>query len=98
MAEFSYAIRGAISVPDGSKLNDTGTGIILPDGKQIKLWEQVEISTLGEDDERNLDYDELEGLGIFYDGDMCEFEEREDSEQHGGMFWPRGGDQTNGAS
>lgn len=82
---FDYAIRGRICVPEGSKLNNTETGIILPDGKEIKLWEKVEISTVGEDDHRDLEYDELEGMGIFYDGDCCELE---GPVEDGDRVWP----------
>lgn len=70
----SYRLSGQIEVPDGSRINKTGSGVILPNGKEIKIWEQLEISTPGEDDHRNLEYDELEGMGIFYDGDCCEFD------------------------
>jgi hypothetical protein len=71
---FDYTLRGRLVAPAGSKLNDTGSGIILPDGREIKIWEQLEISTPNEDDHRNLAYDELEGMGLFYDGDCTELD------------------------
>lgn len=81
---FDYTIRGRICVPEGSKLNDTETGIILPDGRQLKLWEQVEVQ---EDGEVYHDYDlnELEALGIFYDGDCSKFDGPVDE---GDRVWP----------
>lgn len=76
MATFNYTISGTIEVPDG-KLNDTGTGILFGDNQELKLWEQVEVCTVGEDDHENLSYDECSELGIFYDGDMASIEEAE---------------------
>lgn len=81
MPMYSYRLNGTIEVPDGSKLNDTATGIILPDGKEIKLWEAVEMCTPGGDDHRDLSSIECERRGIFYDGDMCEFEQCYDADE-----------------
>jgi hypothetical protein len=75
MPSFTYRLSGSIEMPEGTTLNPHGSGLVLPDGKEIKLWEQLEICTPGEDDHRNLEYDELEGMGIFYDGEMCDFEQ-----------------------
>jgi hypothetical protein len=73
-AIFDYMISGRLMAPAGSKLNPTGSGVILPDGREIKLWEQLEINTPGEDDHENMDLNEAADLGIFYDGDCCEFD------------------------
>jgi hypothetical protein len=72
---FHYTMRGCVVVPEGSKLNEHGTGVILPDGRCLKVWEQLELHTPGEDDYENLDYNEAEALGIFFDGGLSEFED-----------------------
>jgi hypothetical protein len=73
-ATFDYAIRGRLMAPAGTRLNDTASGIILPDGREVKLWETLEINTPGEDDYRDLTAIEAEELGLFYDGDGCELD------------------------
>lgn len=82
-----YTIRGAIVLPEGARLNDAGTGILLADGKMLKVWEQFELHDAeDEDDTRNLTYDEVTALGVFYDGDTAEYEE---AELHpSGQLWP----------
>lgn len=75
MPLFSYHLSGTIEVPEGSKLSDTGTGIVLPSGDTLRLWEQLELTNSEKDEYRNLTYDELDRMGIFYDGEMCEFEQ-----------------------
>lgn len=75
--QFSYTLTGTLHAPEGTTLSEHGSGIILPSGKEIKLWEQLEICTIGGDDHRDLTSIEAEELGLFYDGDMCDFEELE---------------------
>lgn len=72
----NYTLSGSIEVPDGSTLTDTGTGITLPDGRVLKLWEGWEIhSTNLEEEPTDVSFDELSALGCHYDGDMARFEE-----------------------
>jgi hypothetical protein len=71
-ATFDYAIRGRLMAPAGTRLNDTASGIILPDGREIKIWEQLELRE--GDDYRDLTAIEAEELGLFYDGDGCELD------------------------
>jgi hypothetical protein len=71
-----YTLRGSIEVPDGSKLTDTETGIVLPDGTILKMWEQWEHHASLEDDHpRDLSWSELAEFQCFYDGAMAEFSE-----------------------
>jgi hypothetical protein len=84
-AIFDYAIRGRLMAPTGTKLNDTGSGIILPDGREVKLWETLEICTPDQDDHRDLSALEAEKLGLFYDGDCCEVDAVYVGET---QFWP----------
>jgi hypothetical protein len=76
-ATFHYSLNGSILAPAGSKLTDTGTGIVLPDGNILKIWEQLELQTPGDDgtDPYDISYDQAVDMGIHYDGDMCRFEE-----------------------
>ena len=48
MPNFNYKLSGTIIVPEGSILTDTATGIILPDGRILKLWEAAELSENGD--------------------------------------------------
>lgn len=73
-AVFDYVIRGRLMAPAGTKLNTTGSGVILPDGREVTFWEQLEINTPGKDDHRDLSPIEAEELGLFYDGDCAEIE------------------------
>ena len=74
MTRFHYTLSGTIEVPEGTVLNETGTGLVLSDGKVIKLWEAVEIDD-GTDDFETLSFAEAAQMGIHYDGDMARFEE-----------------------
>lgn len=85
---FHYTLRGSLVAPEGSRLNDTATGVILPDGKTLKIWEQFETQTEGQDDYRNLNDVELNDMGVFYDGDSCRFEEPAPITE-GDTIWPR---------
>lgn len=67
-----YTLSGTIQVPDGSKLNPTRSGIILPDGKLLKLWEAWELN-----EDADISASDLEELGCWHDGDPATFEERE---------------------
>lgn len=72
----NYTLTGSIEVPDGSTLTDTTTGITLPDGRTLKMWEAWEIHPADTDEEpSDISYQELLDLGCFYDGDMARFEE-----------------------
>lgn len=88
MPRYTYTITGALDAPEGSTLNETGTGIILPDGRIFKLWEVGEVydQTQDEDDRyESLSHGEaLTELGIFWDGDCSRFAEIEATEQ----VWP----------
>lgn len=71
----NYTLRGSMDAPEGSKLNDRGTAIVLPDGRLLKLWESWELHSLDpESDPVNIDYDAVSALGCQYDGKMAEFE------------------------
>jgi hypothetical protein len=74
-AIFDYVLRGRLMAPAGTKLNPTGSGIILPDGREVKIWEQLEIHTPDTDDHHDLISVEAEELGLFYDGDCAELTE-----------------------
>ena len=73
--QFSYQLTGTIEVPEGSQINPAGTGIILPDGKTLKLWEAWEAHHTGDDDHIDLTYADLAELGIHYDTMTTAFEE-----------------------
>lgn len=75
MPMFNYTLSGSIEVPEGSKMTDTGTGIILPDGRIMKVWEQVELQDATGEDFENLSHDDCNAIGIHYDGDMARFVE-----------------------
>lgn len=70
---FHYTLRGSIQVPEGSSLNETGSGILLPDGWTLQLWEGWEIHLNGED-HKGINYDELTKLDYHYEGEMAEYE------------------------
>lgn len=69
----NYTLRGTIKVPEGSHLNDHETGIILPNGTTLKLWEQWELNR-DDEDHHDLTTIELELLGCFYDGEPVTLE------------------------
>lgn len=81
---FNYTLTGAIEVPEGSMLTESGSGIVLPNGKALKVWESWELHTPGEDDHEDLTFDQVLALGCFYDGDSSRFEEVESTDQ----LWP----------
>ncbi len=62
-------------MPDGSRISDTETAIILPNGSVIKLWEAWERHLPAEDEYKTLTHDEMCALGIFDDTWTREFEE-----------------------
>lgn len=70
-----YQLTGFVEVPDGSRLSDTETAIILPDGSVIKLWEAWERHLPAEDEYKTLTHEELCELGIFDDTWTKELEE-----------------------
>jgi hypothetical protein len=73
---FNYQLAGSVVAPAGSKLTDTGTGIILPDGNVVKIWESLELLPKGDDvDARDLSFTEASDMGLWYDGDMARLEE-----------------------
>lgn len=87
-----YELKGRVLVPEGSKLNETGTGVILPDGRVMKIWEQVELFDEEAEEHTNLSHDECCEQGIFYDGDMADLQivgEVNDGDQ----VWPPTGDE-----
>lgn len=69
----AYTLRGKIDVPEGSKLSDTHSAIILPGGDTLKLWEAWELNEDGD-----LDSVQMEKMGCHFDGDMAVFEENFD--------------------
>ncbi len=73
--KFNYQLTGTIDVPEGSRLNATGTAIILPDGKTLRLWEAWEGHLTDEDDHTDLSYADLVRIGIHYDTLAAAFEE-----------------------
>lgn len=85
-----YTLTGRIVVPDGSKLTATGTGITLPDGRVLKIWEQLELGDANGECCRELDYSDAAEKGIFYDGDMVQFEivDEETDERASVQIWP----------
>lgn len=74
---FHYTLRGSIQVPEGSSLNDTGTGINLPNGETLKLFEGWEVNT-NDEGHRDLEYTEMAERDCYYDGAMTRFEEGEE--------------------
>lgn len=70
-----YQLTGSVEVPDGSRLSDTATKIILPDGSTIKLWEAWERHLPAEDAYSTLTHDEMCALGIFDETGTRIFEE-----------------------
>lgn len=62
--KFNYQLTGTIDVTEGSRLNATGTAIILPDGKTLRLWEAWECHLADEDDHTDLSYADLVRIGI----------------------------------
>jgi hypothetical protein len=72
---FNYTVRGGIAAPAGSRLDDNATGIRLPNGDIIKVWEQFELHPVDGSDPRDLTSRELEEMGCFYDGDLAELED-----------------------
>ena len=82
---FDYYLRGRLVAPEGSKLNEAETAVVLPDGREIRVWEQFELT---EDEEpRNLKYHELDKLGLFFDGDTGELDGPFELPDHG-QVWP----------
>ena len=84
---YTYTLRGAVEVPEGSTLNETSSGIVLPDGRTFKLWEVGELYTIGADTDDRYDdigADEAGEMGIFWDGDVCRFDGAADTAQ----VWP----------
>lgn len=84
---YTYTLSGAVEVPEGSTLNETSSGVILPDGRTFKLWEVGELYTIGADtDDRydDISADEAGEIGIFWDGDVCRFDSAADTAQ----VWP----------
>ena len=73
--KFNYQLTGTIDVTEGSRLNATGTAIILPDGKTLRLWEAWECHLGHEDDHADLSYADLVEIGIHYDTLSTAFEE-----------------------
>lgn len=69
----SYTLRGLIDAPEGSKLNETRSGILLPNGETLKLWESWEVN-IDDENHRNLEYTEMVERQLFYAGEMIEFE------------------------
>lgn len=70
-----YTLRGSMEAPEGSKLNDRGTAIVLPDGRFLKLWESWELHSLDpESDPVDIHYEAMRSLGFHYDGEMANFE------------------------
>lgn len=82
MPRFHYTIRGAIDVPEGSKLE--GNSIVLPDGATIKAWETFEYHSAEGDEPVDKTLDELMEMGCFYDGDTAHMQEVEETDQ----MWP----------
>lgn len=72
---FRYTLAGVVEVPDGSKPSECGGSIILPCGCQLRVWEAWERQS--GDHYHDMSFDELESMGIFYDGEAADFEEAE---------------------
>lgn len=72
MATFSYTMTGTIEVPEGSTLNATDSGIILPNGTTLKVWEQWEQEEA--DEYVDLRYEDLSELGGYFQTDCVTFE------------------------
>lgn len=70
-----YQLTGSVEVPDGSRLSETETAIILPDGSVIKLWEAWERHLPAEDEYTTLSDAEMCELGILGDTWTRELEE-----------------------
>lgn len=83
---FNFTLRGVVVVPAGSELTRTGTGIKLPDGNIIKVWDTLEIERPGDEPE-DLSHEDANALGIFIDGDCPEFE-GPDPINDGDTIWP----------
>ncbi len=62
---FDFTVRGTIAVPVTWRLNDAATGLILPDGSQIRIFAAFEHGA----DEHYADTNEaqLAAFGAFYD-------------------------------
>lgn len=71
---FHYTLQGSIMVPEGSTLNKAGTGINLPGGETLKLFECWEVN-VNDENHRNLEYTEMCERHCYYDGGMTRFEE-----------------------
>ncbi|QOV96514.1 hypothetical protein [Novosphingobium sp. ES2-1] len=71
---FHYQLTGVVEVPDGTRLSDAETAIILPDGTIIKLWEAWEQHHPDKDEYRNLSDAQLTALEIYYDTHTHAFE------------------------
>ena len=78
MPQYSYTLTGWIDVPEGSTLNETGTGIVLPCGRTLKIWESLELSNADQSEHEDLSFDDAYEMDIHYDGDMCRFENDEE--------------------
>ena len=73
--KFNYQLTGTIDVTEGSRLNATGTAIILPDGKTLRLWEACARHLADEDDHPDLSHADLVEIRIHYDTLSTAFEE-----------------------
>ncbi|WP_037500627.1 hypothetical protein [Sphingomonas jaspsi] len=85
---FNWALRGALVAPVGSELTETGSGVRLPNGDIVRVWDVIAIQS--GDDERDLTHSEAEALGIFIDGDLPTFD-GPDEIIDGQTIWPPAG-------
>lgn len=68
----NYQLTGILHLPSGSTVRKDGRGVILPDGRLLKLWECWEE---GEGAIERLQPSELEEMGVFFDGPPARFGE-----------------------
>ena len=73
--QIDYQLTGTMVVPEGSRLNCSGTEIILPDGMRLKVWEAWESQHADVDDYADLTSAALAEIGVYYDTLAIAFEE-----------------------
>lgn len=74
LEQFDYTVRGGFTAPAGTRLNERGNGVILPDGSELKIWEVFEHHP-AQPEPKNLTFDEAAALGVNYEPLSTEVEQ-----------------------
>ncbi len=72
---FHYTVTGSLIAPKGSALDERETGVILPDGQLLKVWEGFELHPGGDVDPVDISFDDMSARGLHYDGEPAQWEQ-----------------------